>query len=102
MGESKEGRTQRAIAIVGGLLSGENLVVEFLPSCSRELFELAYVLGVEVGVIPETIPGTCRYDVFNVLTEAVVVISRISWVRGRSFVGYVSTEIDSKSYWTNV
>jgi hypothetical protein len=41
-------------------LSGENLIVEFLPLCSRELFELAYVLGVKVRVILDTIPGTCR------------------------------------------
>lgn len=60
MAEREERRTHRAIAIVGGLLSGENLVVEFLPSCSRELFEFAYVLGVEVGVMLDTIPGTCR------------------------------------------
>jgi len=46
---------------VGGLLSGENLVVEFLPSCSRELFELAYVLGVEVGVI-EVKENTCGFS----------------------------------------
>ena len=58
MAEREERRAHRAI--VGRLLSGENLVVEFLPSGTRELFEFAYVLGVEVGVMLDTIPGTCR------------------------------------------
>lgn len=84
------------------LLRAGNLAVEDLATLSCVLLEFTDTLSVVYGQILNASSCVRDYDVFNMLTEAVVVISRTSWVRGRSFAGYVSTEIDSESDWTNV